>query len=165
LEFFSETTSVCLAAPAPIPPLPSKMNPGRSTFSFLSLHLTLTPRSPSVAAPLTVTGVVSPAPVSPQTTFNLKQAPVPVGAYAHAKVAGGLLFLAGNKRPYSLSYPLHTLSQVLVLVNQEQMPFQEDQSVTLSPRSLWLVHLPPQSHPSLSRIMTSKPRLDPVSRM
>ena len=29
------------------------------------------------------------------TTFNLKAAPTPVGAYAHAKVAGGLLFLAG----------------------------------------------------------------------
>ncbi len=28
--------------------------------------------------------------------FNLKQAPVPVGAYAHSRIAGGLLFLAGN---------------------------------------------------------------------
>lgn len=30
-----------------------------------------------------------------QSTFHLKQAPTPVGAYAHAKLAGGLLFLAG----------------------------------------------------------------------
>jgi hypothetical protein len=66
----------------------------------LTLCLSLSPSVPvslssSVAAPMTVTGVTTP---TSQTTFNLKQAPVPVGAYAHAKVAGGLLFLAGNKQ-------------------------------------------------------------------
>ncbi len=37
-----------------------------------------------------------PEPRDPKsTTYNLKAAPSPVGAYAHAKQAGGLLFLAG----------------------------------------------------------------------
>mmetsp|Transcript_10908 Transcript_10908/g.11325 ORF Transcript_10908/g.11325 Transcript_10908/m.11325 type:complete len:671 (+) Transcript_10908:20-2032(+) len=81
LEFFSETTSVCLAETSPIPPLPSKMKP--------------------VSIPSSVTGVVTQPPLQSQSesqsqsTFHLKQAPTPVGAYAHAKLAGGLLFLAG----------------------------------------------------------------------
>lgn len=77
LDFFSETTSVCLASPSQIPPLPSKMKPVGFPTTKNAASSILEPQG------------------SKSTTYNLKAAPSPVGAYAHAKQAGGLLFLAG----------------------------------------------------------------------
>jgi 2-aminomuconate deaminase len=72
LEFFSEVSSICLAAPAPVPPLPGSMTTGTNNRTTAKI-------------------------ASSSTTYDsLKdKVPSPVGKYVPAKKAGGLLFLAG----------------------------------------------------------------------
>ncbi len=90
----------------------------------------------------------SPETSSQSTAFNLKQAPAPVGAYAHARTAGGLLFLAGRWCNYThfKIYLCNSLHGNLLLVQGWALghlvltSFLEDPFV-MQKEILWYVHV------------------------
>jgi enamine deaminase RidA (YjgF/YER057c/UK114 family) len=84
LEFFSEVSSICLAAPGAVPPLPGAMT-GKTNNCTTA----------KIAAPSTSDN--SSGSDSSSTSYDAlkEKVPSPVGKYVPAKEAGGLLFLAG----------------------------------------------------------------------